>query len=95
MPDKGSRGVAVHKGGTFPVEIELGPEEFHNAQPVESSGVAVHTGSRFGKNLVTKDPAAGYNPGTRPSAGTPTWQPTRFGKQDWPDGSAALNPGRK
>jgi len=92
---KASKGRSVWKPGKFPVEIELGPEVAHNAEPVKSSGVAVHKPSRFGKNLLTHDPVAGYNPVGQPSAGTPTWEDTRFGKQNWPDSKPPLNPGGK
>ena len=92
---KSSRAPAEHKGGKYPVEIELGPEQTYNAQPAKSPGLPEHKQSRFGSNLVTNETMAGLAPVGKQSAGTPVWQATRFGKADVTDGTPAYTPGKK
>jgi len=84
-------------GGRFPVEQELGTKDTSMKDPAIAPAPLPEFGaSRFGSNLIEKDPSAAYNPKGPVSPGIPTHVTgVRFGADNaLPDKTPAYNPGK-
>lgn len=92
---KRNSGPPTFGGGRFPVDQDLGNKDNSMQGPnIAPSEVPTFGSSRFGSNLVDKDPAGAYNPKGPPSPGVPTHQVgKRFGGDNaLPDKNPAYNP---
>ena len=95
MMKKTNAGPPTFGGGRVFVEQELGNKDVSMQGPtITPSMTPEHSTSRFGSNLVEKDPSAAFNPKGPPSPGVPTHQANvRFGGDaSLPDKTPALNP---
>jgi len=97
MPDKikTNAGPPTFGSQKFPVEQDLGTKDTSMMGPTIPAAATPEFGtSRFGSNLVEKDPSSAFNPKGPPSPGVPTHESNvRFGgSAALPDKTPALNP---
>jgi hypothetical protein len=92
---KTNTGPPTFERARFPVEQDLGTKDTPMKDPTVPPAPLPEFGtSRFGSNLVEKDPTSAFNPKGPVSPGVPTHQVgVRFGAENvLPDKTPAYNP---